>query len=187
LSLVRAVFDLTRGRYAPSPTGTLHLGNVRTALLAWLFARCEGGRFLLPVEDLDRLRVRVRPGTSKGLDWDEGPDLGGPAAPYIQSERTVYYDHFLQRLRVSAERVVTFDDLLAGQSTQHVQRVVGDFILHRADPVPAFVYVPLYLDSSAQRLTRRDRGTGLQPLGMSSDNWLAPVAWSSGIVTVAVV
>ena len=97
---------LIRGRYAPSPTGDLHLGNLRTALLAWLFARCTDGQFVLRVEDLDR--PRVRPGASErmlfdlrwlGLDWDEGPDIGGPYAPYIQSERQEIYTIYLQRLQ----------------------------------------------------------------------------------------
>ncbi len=101
--------DLIRGRYAPSPTGDLHLGNLRTALLAWLFARSAGGQFVLRIEDLDR--PRVRPGTSErmlsdlrwlGLDWDEGPDIGGPYAPYTQSERQEIYRSYLQRL---ADRV----------------------------------------------------------------------------------
>lgn len=97
---------LIRGRYAPSPTGDLHLGNLRTALLAWLFARCSGGQFVLRIEDLDR--PRVRPGASErmlhdlrwlGLDWDEGPDIGGPHAPYIQSKRQEIYTTYLQRLQ----------------------------------------------------------------------------------------
>jgi glutamyl-tRNA synthetase len=96
---------LIRGRYAPSPTGDLHLGNLRTALLAWLFARCAGGQFVLRIEDLDR--PRVRPGATErmlydlrwlGLDWDEGPDTGGPYAPYTQSERQDIYASYLQRL-----------------------------------------------------------------------------------------
>ena len=97
---------MIRGRYAPSPTGDLHLGNLRTALLAWLFARCSGGQFVLRIEDLDR--PRVRPGASErmlfdlrwlGLDWDEGPDIGGPCEPYIQSERQEIYTTYLQRLQ----------------------------------------------------------------------------------------
>lgn len=97
-----------RGRYAPSPTGDLHLGNVRTALLAWLFARKAGGAFVLRVEDLDR--PRVRPGATArmledlrwlGLDWDEGPDVGGPYAPYLQSERQAIYEEYLARLRAA--------------------------------------------------------------------------------------
>ena len=95
-----------RGRYAPTPSGPLHLGNVRTALLAWLLARQAGGAFVLRMEDLDR--PRVRPGAATailsdlrwlGLDWDEGPDTGGPAAPYTQSERGAIYEEHLQRLQ----------------------------------------------------------------------------------------
>lgn len=95
-----------RGRYAPSPTGDLHLGNARTALLAWLAARATGGTFVLRVEDLDR--ARVVPGAEArqladlrwlGLDWDEGPDCGGPFGPYRQSERLALYEDALERLR----------------------------------------------------------------------------------------
>ncbi len=98
-----------RGRYAPSPTGDLHLGNLRTALLAWLFARAAGGRFVLRIEDLDL--PRVRPGATQrmlddlrwlGLTWDEGPDCGGPYAPYTQSERVAIYHMYLQRLRAAS-------------------------------------------------------------------------------------
>ena len=97
---------MPRGRYAPSPTGDLHLGNLRTALLAWLFARCAGGQFVLRIEDLDR--PRVRSGTLEGmlrdlrwlgLDWDEGPDVGGPYAPYMQSKRHAIYEQQLRRLQ----------------------------------------------------------------------------------------
>src|SRR5579862_5980094 len=100
-----------RGRYAPSPTGPLHLGNLRTALLAWLFARHARAGFVLRDEDLDR--PRVRPGASQamiddlrwlGLDWDEGPDLGGPYSPYTQSERQTLYQEHLARL-VEADAV----------------------------------------------------------------------------------
>ncbi|HEU5440506.1 MAG TPA: tRNA glutamyl-Q(34) synthetase GluQRS [Ktedonobacterales bacterium] len=98
-----------RGRYAPSPTGALHLGNLRTALLAWLFARHAGGVFVLRVEDLDLPRVRSG-ATSRmladlrwlGLDWDEGPGPGGPYGPYFQSARQALYDAALARLRAAA-------------------------------------------------------------------------------------
>ena len=98
-----------RGRYAPSPTGALHLGNLRTALLAWLLARSAdtaGGAFILRMEDLDM--PRVRPGAAAailadlrwlGLDWDEGPDCGGPYGPYVQSARGAIYLAELARLR----------------------------------------------------------------------------------------
>jgi glutamyl-tRNA synthetase len=94
-----------RSRFAPSPTGDLHLGNARTALLAWLQARHAGGAFVLRVEDLDF--GRVRPGIMEsqladlrwlGLDWDEGPDVGGPFAPYLQSQRKERYEEALRRL-----------------------------------------------------------------------------------------
>jgi glutamyl-tRNA synthetase len=94
-----------RGRYAPSPTGRLHLGNARTALLAWLDARSRGGAFVMRVEDLDRARVPAggEAGVLEdlawlGLDWDEGPDRGGPYAPYRQSERGGLYDEAIDRL-----------------------------------------------------------------------------------------
>jgi glutamyl-tRNA synthetase len=97
--------ETVRGRYAPSPTGALHLGNARTALLAWLHARAAGGAFVMRVEDLDA--GRVRPGTMEtqleelrwlGLDWDEGPDVGGPHTPYVQSRRTDGYEAALRAL-----------------------------------------------------------------------------------------
>lgn len=87
--------DMTvRTRFAPSPTGRLHLGNVRAAVFNWLFARRHGGAFLLRIEDTDVAR-NVAGGEAGiledlrwlGLDWDEGPDVGGPHAPYRQSER----------------------------------------------------------------------------------------------------
>lgn len=86
-------------RFAPSPTGALHLGNARTALFSWLLARRHGGRFVLRIEDTDAERSRAEYTTALiedlrwlGLDWDEGPDVGGPAAPYRQSERRAQYD-----------------------------------------------------------------------------------------------
>ncbi len=94
-----------RGRYAPSPSGDLHLGNASTALLAWLSARSRGGTFVLRVEDIDV--PRVRPGAAErilddlrwlGLDWDEGPDVSGPCAPYVQSERLDRYEAAFARL-----------------------------------------------------------------------------------------
>lgn len=118
-----------RGRFAPSPTGSLHLGNARTALLAWLHARAGGGRFVMRVEDLDR--GRVRPGIMEaqladlrwlGLDWDEGPDLGGPSAPYVQSERTARYDDALARLAAAGllfACVCSRRDVAAAASAPH--------------------------------------------------------------------
>lgn len=95
-----------RVRYAPSPTGDPHVGNVRQAIWSWLFARHSGGDFLIRLEDTDQ--TRKVPGSLEriygslrwlGLDWDEGPDIGGPYAPYVQSER-------LPRYRVAADRLL---------------------------------------------------------------------------------
>jgi glutamyl-tRNA synthetase len=93
------------GRYAPSPTGRLHLGNARTALLAWLQVRAAGGRFVLRVEDLDPQRSKPEHEQRQlddlrwlGLDWDEGPDVGGEHGPYRQSQRGELYAAALARL-----------------------------------------------------------------------------------------
>ncbi len=94
------------GRFAPSPTGDLHLGSARTALAAWLSARSQNGRFVMRIEDIDT--PRVVPGAEAkmladlrwlGLDWDEGPDVGGPNGPYRQSERTDLYARAITELR----------------------------------------------------------------------------------------
>jgi glutamyl-tRNA synthetase len=95
-----------RGRYAPSPSGAIHLGNASTALVSWLSVRARGGRYVMRIEDLDA--PRVAPGASEailddlawlGLDWDEGPDNGGPHAPYVQSLRAEAYDQAFGVLR----------------------------------------------------------------------------------------
>jgi nondiscriminating glutamyl-tRNA synthetase len=94
-----------RVRFAPSPTGHVHVGNARTALFNWLFARHHGGAFVLRIEDTDVERSREEYETQLledlrwfGLDWDEGPDVGGPFAPYRQSERLELYRHYAQQL-----------------------------------------------------------------------------------------
>ena len=90
-----------RGRFAPSPTGYIHLGNVWSALLAWLQVRQAGGTLVLRIEDIDE--QRSKPIYTRalmedlhwlGLNWDEGPDVGGPVAPYIQSERMAMYKEY---------------------------------------------------------------------------------------------
>ncbi len=93
------------GRLAPSPTGAQHLGNARTYLLAFWSARSRGARLVLRIEDLDSPRIKswaidqaIEDLRWLGIDWDEGPDIGGPHAPYLQSERREHYDAALQRL-----------------------------------------------------------------------------------------
>ena len=94
-----------RTRFAPSPTGYMHIGNLRTALYTWLIARHAGGKFILRIEDTDQERLvegatEVIYNTLRecGLSWDEGPDLGGPVAPYIQTERRDTYGKYAQLL-----------------------------------------------------------------------------------------
>jgi glutamyl-tRNA synthetase len=95
-----------RGRYAPSPTGLLHVGNARTALVAWLSVRSRAGTFVWRLEDLDP--PRIVPGAAEaacadlawlGIDWDEDPESGGPFGPYVQSERSDVYEAALRMLR----------------------------------------------------------------------------------------
>jgi glutamyl-tRNA synthetase len=94
-----------RVRYAPSPTGYLHVGGARTALFNWLYARHTGGKFLLRIEDTDRKRYVQDALTDfldslrwLGLDWDEGPEVGGPFGPYFQSQRLPIYQEYAGRL-----------------------------------------------------------------------------------------
>ncbi|MGD0833063.1 MAG: glutamate--tRNA ligase [Candidatus Dormibacteria bacterium] len=94
-----------RTRFAPSPTGFLHLGNVRTALFAWLAARSTAGTFILRVEDTDQGRYVPESEAAiletlhwLGLEWDEGPEVGGPHAPYVQSQRVDLYRRHAERL-----------------------------------------------------------------------------------------
>jgi len=125
-----------RVRFAPSPTGYLHIGGARTALFNWLFARHHGGTFVLRVEDTDRARNTEEAAAAiyeglrwLGLQWDEGPHVGGDFGPYFQSERNDIYERHLKRLqdaghifedkgalrfRSPREHVIV-DDLVAGK------------------------------------------------------------------------
>ena len=94
-----------RTRFAPSPTGYMHVGNLRTALYTWLIARHAGGTFILRIEDTDQGRlvegatdVIYRTMAECGLTHDEGPDVGGPVGPYIQSERRDLYQPYAHLL-----------------------------------------------------------------------------------------
>ena len=95
-----------RGRFAPSPTGYIHLGNVWTAFLAWLQVRQQKGTLILRIEDIDEQRSKPEYTQAPledlawlGLDWDEGPGKGGPYGPYIQQERYSLYEKALQELQ----------------------------------------------------------------------------------------
>jgi glutamyl-tRNA synthetase len=117
-----------RVRFAPSPTGYLHIGGARTALFNWLFARHHGGRFAIRIEDTDQ--KRSVPGAINnileslrwlGIDWDEGPDIGGPFGPYIQSQRAPLYQrwgHWLVEHDYAYKCFCTADELKARRAAQ---------------------------------------------------------------------
>ena len=97
-----------RTRFAPSPTGYLHIGGVRTALFNWLFARKQGGKFILRIEDTDQARnveAALQPILEGfkwlGIDWDEGPEVDGPFGPYYQSQRSELYQAAVEKLLAS--------------------------------------------------------------------------------------
>ncbi len=118
-----------RGRFAPTPSGQLHIGNARTALLAWLQVRAAGGAFVLRMEDVDR--PRSRPELARqiledlrwlGLDWDEGPDVGGPFAPYEQSAREELYRGAFEQLQAGGHLYPCYcsrKDILAAARAPH--------------------------------------------------------------------
>jgi len=96
---------MVRTRFAPSPTGYLHIGGVRTALFNWLFARKHGGQFILRIDDTDQSRnveEALQPILEGfrwlGIDWDEGPEVDGPHAPYFQSQRTDKYQAAVEKM-----------------------------------------------------------------------------------------
>ena len=169
-----------RTRFAPSPTGYLHVGGARTALFNWLFARQHGGDFVLRVEDTDDARNTVEARAAifegmrwLGLDWDEGPDGGGPHGPYNQSERREIHDAWFQRL-VDAGRVypddgawrfrfrrepVTMRDLVCGEVTidYRDESNTPDMVVRRSDGSYVFHFVNV-VDDLEMGITHVIRG-----------------------------
>ena len=122
-----------RVRFAPSPTGYLHIGGARTALFNWLFARHHGGKFVLRIEDTDIKRnteeamVAIYEGLGwLGLNWDEGPHVGGEFGPYLQSERTELYERYLKKLQDSGH---IFEDQGAMRFRSPREHVVADDVV----------------------------------------------------------
>jgi glutamyl-tRNA synthetase len=136
-----------RVRFAPSPTGQLHVGNARTALFNWLLARGAGAAFVLRIEDTDAQRSTADSEAAilhdlrwLGLDWDEGPDVGGPRGPYRSSERLHLYQSYAQELlengqayhcfcspaQLDAERRAAVDAGLPARYSGHCRRVARD-------------------------------------------------------------
>jgi glutamyl-tRNA synthetase len=127
-----------RVRFAPSPTGYLHIGGARTALFNWLFARHHGGKFILRVEDTDRTRnteeaaVAIYEGLQwLGLDWDEGPHVGGDSGPYLQSQRTDIYERYLKQLQDGGHIFEDAGALRFRSPREHV--VVNDLVCGKID------------------------------------------------------
>jgi glutamyl-tRNA synthetase len=128
-----------RTRFAPSPTGYLHIGGVRTALFNWLFARQHGGQFLLRVDDTDQQR-NVEAALAPilhgfrwlGLDWDEGPEVGGPHAPYYQSQRSKLYQQAVEALLASGHAYRDFATTEEVQGEREAaQKAGGQFTYSR--------------------------------------------------------
>ena len=119
-------------RFAPSPTGSLHLGNARTAFFSYLWARKAGGRFILRIEDTDveRSQDRFRDELVSdlkwlGFDWDEGPDVGGPHAPYSQSQRGDFYRALFHRLESEARAYKCYCSTEDLELSRKLQRMSG--------------------------------------------------------------
>jgi glutamyl-tRNA synthetase len=127
-----------RVRFAPSPTGYLHIGGARTALFNWLFARHQGGKFVLRIEDTDMKRnteeamVAIYEGLEwLGLNWDEGPHLGGDFGPYLQSERTGLYERYLKKLQDAGHIFEDQGALRFRSPREHV--IVDDMVCGKID------------------------------------------------------
>ncbi len=121
-----------RTRFAPSPTGYMHIGNLRTALFAYLIAKKNGGDFILRIEDTDQERyvegaVDVIYDTLRevGLNWDEGPDIGGPVGPYIQSERMGMFKDYALELVKKGEAYYCFCDKERLEEVRAIQEASG--------------------------------------------------------------
>lgn len=128
-----------RTRFAPSPTGYLHVGGARTALFNWLYARHCGGQFVLRIEDTDQNR-NIQDGIEAilgglrwlGMDWDEGPEIGGDRGPYFQSQRKALYDKHLETL-AAQDRVYTEDNGAVRFRSPRQPVVVDDQICGRVE------------------------------------------------------
>jgi glutamyl-tRNA synthetase len=131
-----------RTRFAPSPTGSLHVGGVRTALYCWLYARKTGGKFVLRIEDTDRVRSSdeatrgiVRDLRWVGLEWDEGPEAGGDCGPYLQSQRLPIYDAHLAQLLASGVAYEAWDDRAELDLRRKEAEARKETFLYRRQPV----------------------------------------------------
>jgi glutamyl-tRNA synthetase len=170
-----------RVRFAPSPTGFLHIGGARTALFNWLYARHTGGKFILRIEDTDASRnteeaVRVIYDSLRwlGIDWDEGPLVGGEFGPYRQSQRREIYRRRIQELKDKGfaydhegavkfrmkREPITVHDLVCGEVTRGLsesEMIDPDFVIVRGDGNPVFHLVNV-IDDLEMKITHVIRG-----------------------------
>ena len=169
-----------RVRFAPSPTGYLHVGGARTALFNWLYARHHGGKFILRIEDTDRARhnedaVQVIYDGLRwlGLDWDEGPQAGGECGPYFQSEREAIYQRYFDQLNAAGHlyddggawrfrfqrEVVEVDDLICGKVAFDFGNIeiMPDMTIRRPDGSWIFHFVNV-VDDIEMQMTHVIRG-----------------------------
>ena len=146
-------------RFAPSPTGFMHVGGIRTALYAWLLAKKNKGQFILRIEDTDKERevegsIEHIQKSLKwlGLNWDQGPDLGGPHAPYIQSERLAIYKKYVEKLakagyvypdgqalkfKIPEKKRTNWKDIVWGELSAGPE-ALEDFVLIKSDGYPTY-------------------------------------------------
>lgn len=158
-----------RVRFAPSPTGALHIGGAHTALFNWLWARHTGGKFILRIEDTDLQRSTKEHEESilagmtwLGLDWDEGPDVGGPCGGYRQSERLSLYREHAARLlenglayregeaviyRVPQGVEISFEDVVYGR-VDVMSETLKDIVLMKSDGMPTYNYAVVVDDAT---------------------------------------
>ncbi len=167
-----------RVRFAPSPTGALHIGGAHTALFNWLWARKNGGTFVLRIEDTDRARSTkeyeetIMKGLQwLGLDWDEGPVTGGPYGPYRQSERSHLYQENAQRLldlglaykdgdaiifSVPKGKTIAFEDIVYGNISMESE-TLKDIVLIKSDGFPTYNFA-VVVDDYLMNITYVIRG-----------------------------
>src|SRR6476619_5088456 len=131
-----------RARFAPSPTGYLHIGGVRTALFNWLLAKRHGGKFILRIDDTDAERNRpeaLQPILDGfrwlGITWDEGPEVGGPYAPYFQSQRENFYREAAVKL---IETGHAYPDYMTKEDLEKYRhdRALANFLKNNPTPTP---------------------------------------------------
>ncbi|MGI6787488.1 MAG: glutamate--tRNA ligase [Acholeplasmataceae bacterium] len=173
-----------RVRYAPSPTGELHIGNARTALFNYLFARHHSGKFIIRIEDTDVAR-NVAGGVESqlkylswlGVDWDEGPDIGGPYGPYFQLQRLDLYKEYANklmdmglayhdyregseapaiRMKVPQNVTYTFNDMVRGE-LKFESSEVEDWILIKDNGIPTYNFA-VVIDDHFMKITHVLRG-----------------------------